>query len=191
MLVSLFFLTSCGGPLSEKDYVEWVRSTENGLKTVKEVDDLKLTVQYKPHDFVALQESKGKTGDAAGFNELKKELRGLDYYEIKIQAEAGQKLEELLQVNGVENPTYYLAYGLQKEIYMEGPDGAKQFPVLYHFERSHDMAPHKTLMIAFEVKEGSKEDKILVVHASGFQTGPVKMAITKEQLNSIPKLKIG
>ena len=82
LLTYLFFaitLFACGkqGKLNGKDYLAWVKNSENGLKVEKEISGVKYSAQYKPYDFIVLNEEKELDLATTLVEERKKELADL------------------------------------------------------------------------------------------------------------------
>lgn len=186
-IVSLLviLLYSCSTTeLPVEEYAAYIKKEENGLYKRKAIKGTAIEVEYIPMEYMAYREAKG---DTALFRKVRSEMEGMEYYRMKISVK-NKTVEGLLSENGVRDPFYYLSYGLEKEIYLEEGEN-KQTVKLFHFERANGMSPFKTFMIGFE--KGNRENKTLVIDGEGLNTGPVKMIFKKEDINNIPKLRIG
>jgi len=76
---------------------------------------------------------------------------------------------------------YYLSYRLQNEIYLEQA-GKKILPALYHYERSYDVKPHRTIDLAFPLL--TRGEFTVVIDSELFDVGPVKMNFQKAKTNT-------
>ena len=182
----LLFFSSCGkAELMYTDYVSYLEDIDNGLHKKRKLNGVQVEVQYVPHELMAYR---GEEVEQEVFEQQLNEFKGMAYFKVQLSVKEGGSVEELLTSNGIDNPIYYLSYLLEKEVYLETTNG-KEFAKLYHFERSNGLSKNKTIMMGFE--DSTPYDKILVINAEGLNTGPIKIAFSQNDLNNIPKLKIG
>ena len=85
---------------------------------------------------------------------------------------------------------YYLSFQMKENIrLLQGQDTLA--PVLYHFERSFDLSPHRTFVLAFEApKSEPSKDRTFILDSPILGTGPLKLKITAKDLTNIPDLKL-
>ena len=85
---------------------------------------------------------------------------------------------------------YYLSFQMKENIRLiQGQDTLA--PVLYHFERSFDLSPHRTFVMAFEEPlSKSPEDRTFILDSPVLGTGPLKLKITAKDLDNIPDIKL-
>jgi len=190
---SLLFLFSCKKEYSNKEIVSWVKNPENGLRKSKEIDGLKLDVLYKPHTYLLADKLKDKDLSPEEYQKEKEQLGNLQYFDLRLGT-VGKRWGDILnyKVNNVEEQQdriHYLSYQMQNDLFLiEGNDTLKCR--LYHFERSYDLAPHRTFLLGFEQGHLPNEDKILVLDSESFKTGPLKLKFRQEDLAKIPSPKL-
>lgn len=182
---------SCSNSLGVKEYVGYVKSSENGMVQTFEKGAYKLEVQYKPLDFVIAQENNKESINSEEYEKSKSELEGLQYYNLEI----GTTLKggNVMNVETGTNEEYYnkLSYFLSvAEGDMRLVDGGDTlFPVLYHLERNFGGAPFNKVVLGFEQRK-EINDKTLILDDRVLGIGRVKFKISKEDLLDLPKLKI-
>lgn len=197
-LLSLFFLFfllgSCGKEtLLPSDYIVWVNNEDNGLVKKKTIVPLEVEALYKPLDYIIANEQRTNAIDKVAYEARKKALEGLQYYTIKLGITGGKLDVTNYEVsdNGQQQERLnYLSFAMQKDIKLV--EGMDTLPcVLYHFERSYDIAAYRTFVLAFEKKETNKTtDKTLILDLPYFKTGPVKLNYKIADLEAIPNLKL-
>src|ERR1044071_9168365 len=74
--------------LSPSDYISWVESEESGLHRQRTVGKIKYDLQYKPVEYIYVQEQKN-FNDHVSLAARKKELEGLQYYQMRIALDKG------------------------------------------------------------------------------------------------------
>lgn len=122
-----------------------------------------------------------------------KDLKELQYYTLKLGILGGEFNVSNYEVS--DNATQqerlnYLSFAMQKDIKLvEGKDTLNC--ALYHFERSYDITPYRTFVLAFQQKEINKgKDKTLILDLAYFKTGPIKLNFKGADLVRIPNLKL-
>ena len=180
--------------MKPSDLVKYVRQPDNGLLRTKQLNQVKIALQYKPIPFLIANELRRNTIHEEEYEQRYKELEGSQYYNLQISMPGmqGQNLVNY-QVNSEEERQqrlYYLSFGLQNDIRLiEGGDTLR--PILCHFERSYDMTPHRTFVLAFSQKtEKQFDDKTFILDSPVLGTGPLKLNIKGAALQNIPDLKL-
>lgn len=184
ILLCLIFGCSNVEELSKEDYLEYLTDSDNGFLKQRKIGDVLIEIQYMSPEALAIFNIKN---DESKFQEALDETKGMSYYKMKLSAE-GKSLEDFLLESGVNNPLYYLSYGLEKEIYLEMGDENINVK-LFHFERSSGLTNFKTFMLGFD--RPITEANTFVIDAEGLNTGPVKIIFNKSDIDNLPKLKIG
>lgn len=194
------FLFSCSNTfLKPSDFVEWVKNEENGLFKEKDIQVVKVAAQYKPVEYVIANEMRTNDIQEELFEKRKEELEGLQYFNIQIsinQPNYDVTNYNVFNEQDKEKRLKYLSFGLQNDIHLV--EGQDTLPcLLYHFERSYDVKPHRTFVVAFDntknnVKEDIKKkmDKTIVIDSPIFNTGPIKLKFKKEDLYKLPSIKL-
>ncbi len=190
----VLFLQGCQSDVKPVDLVKFVRSADNGLHKQKSIGPLLLDVQYRPVDYVIANEFRKNNIDPDAYQNRKKELDGLQYYNLKIGFTGNTQMD--ITKYGIQNDTeqqerlYYLSFHMKHDIRMiQGQDTLA--PVLYHFERSFDLSNHRTFVVAFEEPDQEhSNDKTLLLDTPILATGPLKIKFKKDHIKNIPNLKI-
>ena len=184
LFILLFFLMSCSQSLEQDDYIAWVEGYENGLHVSRSLGDFIFDLQYKPAEYVRLQEKQWRGGHDP---ELSVE-ENMQYFTLSIGLKDKQLDFMEYNIETVEQRSqmlYYYSFRFQNAIYLE--ENGKKLPcVLYHFERSYDLKPTRTFVLGFEKPNKGDEFTKLVIDSPWLNTGPVKFHINK---NNIPELK--
>jgi hypothetical protein len=191
-LLTLF--ASCGKKkLEPAGYIHWIKNYENGLHKKKQVGEYVFDVQLKPLDYIMLTERNKKDENSNEFKEELEEMKGMDYFSLKISL--AENREDFLKYksNGEKhyyNRLYYYSFGFSEDIYLESEEGTKPCK-LFHFERSYDLTNARTFVLGFEntSKKKPSGDLTLVIDSKDLGLGPVKIKFDQKNLNSIPQLK--
>ena len=193
--ICCIWLFSCSkSTLQPSDFVQWVKNEENGLFKEKSVQAINVAAQYKPIEYVIANEMRTNDIQKKDFDKRKEELEGLQYFDIQLSI--NQPNYDITNYNvfneqDKDERLKYLSFGLQNDIHLvDGHDTLSC--LLYHFERSYDVKPHRTFVVAFENKEETKkqQDKIVVVDSPIFGTGPIKLKFRREDLGQLPSMKL-
>lgn len=195
VLLALLVFTGCKSDMLPADLVQWVRNSENGLRKTKEVGDLKVEVLYKPYAYQLANNFRSNDINADQYFEKLKKLEGLQYFDMKLSVK-GDKATDITRYR-VANETelqerlYYLSFPMKDDITLvEGTDTLSC--ALFHFERSYDLADHRTFVLAFESNNNEKvpEDKTFIFDSPYFGTGPLKFRFQKKDIERIPQIKL-
>jgi hypothetical protein len=186
----LVFLGACRpSALPEDKYLNWMKDQKNGCHKVKKVGDISLEVQYKPTDFVMAEEIDGRMLSAQEYSNRKKEIDGLQYFDLRIKDNSGLIEGETGSKQEMNERLYYFSYEFENDLTLI--DGNDTLPcVLYHFERTYNLKNTRNFVIGFEKKNRKEmEDKCLVIDSRALGLGIVKIKIDKEALENIPVLE--
>lgn len=192
--ILFMILVGCGNrDLIPSDYVAWVNDSNNGLLKKKSIHPLEVELLYKPIPYIIANEQRSNTIDEGIYQKRMKDLKELQYYTLKLGILGGEFNVSNYEVS--DNATQqerlnYLSFAMQKDIKLvEGKDTLNC--ALYHFERSYDITPYRTFVLAFEQKEINKgKDKTLILDLAYFKTGPIKLNFKGADLVRIPNLKL-
>ncbi|WMX17578.1 hypothetical protein [Aureispira sp. CCB-E] len=192
--ILFMILVGCGNrDLIPSDYVAWVNDSNNGLLKKKSIHPLEVELLYKPIPYIIANEQRSNTIDEGIYQKRMKDLKELQYYTLKLGILGGEFNVSNYEVS--DNATQqerlnYLSFAMQKDIKLvEGKDTLNC--ALYHFERSYDITPYRTFVLAFQQKEINKgKDKTLILDLAYFKTGPIKLNFKGADLVRIPNLKL-
>lgn len=191
---AILLLFSCSrDKLTPGEYIHWVTDKSNGLLTETAIGSYTFFLQYKPLDYVSLQERKGENLVKDSLEKTKKELEDLQYYTFKIRSADNN---EVMAVQTENDPEYYsrLEYfmGVMQDdiVLVEGKDTLPC--LLFHFERNYGLSPDNSFVLAFEKQKAQKNssDRTLVFNDQVLGTGPVHLTIKGKSIDNIPELKL-
>lgn len=195
ILLLSILITACTSA-SHKSFVEkdelinMVNNKSTGIYS-KTINGIKYAIQYKPSDYMALQEMQDKTLDNNELKKLIEEYNKYEYYtfEISIDGFTDEILKYQLKTTDeyTERLNYY-AFKFQNDINLIQETDTLT-TVNYHFERNYGLAPNVKFLLAFKRADDSK-DRTFVCNEKYLGSGIVKINITPDDLKEIPKLKI-
>lgn len=185
---------SCRHKLATADYVSYVTKKESGLKKIIEIDGFEYSVQYKPHEYIMLMESKG---DFSSYNLKKRtaDLKGTAWFNISIKRADNHTTPLKYGVSSLDEYNARLQYYLNeasKDIWLlYGSDTI--LPASYLFENNYNLAPMETMVVGFLLPPGDKYPKKqmqLSYNDIVFKNGIIKAFYTEEALKNIPGLTL-
>ncbi len=195
ILISVFLcsLLACDSSMPASALVQYVNDPANGLKKNKTSGAINIGLQYKPVPYLIAHEFRKNEIKASDYKERQDALQNLQHFNLQLSVnQDGQDITRY----GLRNPSdnqgrlYYLSFGMRDDIRLiEGQDTLA--PVAYHFERSYDLANHRTFVLAFESKkENIGKDKTLILRSKALGIDPTAITISQNDLNKIPKIKL-
>jgi len=192
LVIFLFFFTACTKYFSPSEYVNWVKDEKNGLNKVKQIKEVKIEIQHKPIPFIIANEQRKNDIDIDEYNNRKAELEGLIYFDLRLSINLPNydiTNYNILSEKEQKDRLYYLSYHMKNDIFLI--EGMDTLPCrLYHFERSYDIAKHRTFILAFDNTNHKDLDKTVVLDTPLFNTGPIKLKFKKEDLINLPLINL-
>lgn len=192
----LVLLVSCGRSiLSPSAYDNWVKDEKNGLRVSQKMSEYKFTLQYRPKDYIALQEITNSGLPDESFSKIKQELGNMEYFIFRIQAADPQM--RVLDIgneagNDINSKLNYFSFGMQSDLKLI--NGIDTLPcALYNFERNYELAPYLDFAIAFDGAQqlkDKKENLVLLFDGDHLGVGPIRFEIDATDQKSIPELKL-
>lgn len=190
----ILFSVACQKEYLATDLVQHIKLPENGLLKKKQFGEIVVEAQYKPLSYIIANEIQSNQIDKKVFDKRYEELKGLQYLNLKITTSSTNE-HNITNYNvfsdaAQQDRLYYLSYRMKEDIVLI--EGEREIPcALYHFERSYDIAKHRTFVLAFERTAFTEtEDKTLVLDTPVLNTGPIKIKFKAEDINNIPPLKL-
>ncbi len=180
-------------PLPPSKLMNYVKDPDHGLHKTRQIGPLKVDLQYQPTSVVIANELRQDEIDRAQYEERAQKLEGLQHYLLRLSVdEPGSNISNYAIEHAQEEQErlYYFSFLMKNDIRLvDGRDTLA--PVLYHFERSYDLADHRTFVLAFERRDQDDEKtKTFIIEPEYFLTGPIKMKIKAEDINKVPSLKL-
>lgn len=184
-----FFFIGCKKSLKGNEYTGFIKEEKNGLKKTVSIDGWEYTFQYRPYDYILLQEH-----DERGAKKRKNELKGTACFTIKIKR--ADNSVSPLRYNLETRDEYdrrlnYFLNAAAKDIRLLYNGTDTLYPVAYEFENNYNLTPEETMLLGFTLPnkdELPKEDMQLSFNDQVFKNGIIKVKIKKEDLNNIPNL---
>ena len=188
LLSIVFFACTNKQELDGKAYLSWVKNPENGLKVEKEISGINYTAQYKPYDYIVLNEEKELDLATTLVKERKKKLAGMVYYNFRIST---TNQTDVLAKGASDKSMYmqrsnYLSYDFQNDITLITETDSINCG-LYHFVQGYGVVPYVDMVVGFPVDQVNK-DQTLVINDQVFGNGIIKFHINKKDINNIPQL---
>ncbi len=180
-------------PLPPDQLMTYLQTPEHGLRKSRQVGPLRVDLQYQPTAMVIANELRQKQIERSQFETRAQQLEGLQYYRLRLSVdEVGSDITtyELRDAQEEQERLYYYSFKMRDDIRLvDGGDTLA--PVLYHFERSYDLAAHRTFVLAFECPPSkSTTTKTFILEPEYFLTGAIKLKIKAEDIQNIPTLKL-
>lgn len=176
-------------PLEE--FVKWVGDKQNDLSKSKEISEMKYHLTYVPKECMAFLELKDEAYTPEEFNSALNSYKTMSYFNFRIELKDGKG--ELLKYNLTSPQQYterinYVSFGMQKDIFLV-QEKDTLLPGLYHFERTFDVAPFTTVMLAFDNEKFDPEKEFTIVYNDRlFNKGYIKYNYQPKQLIDLPNL---
>lgn len=176
--IVLCIFGSCTGKLTEQEYIDWVKDTDNGLRQVKHLSPYVFDLQYQPEDMLRLKVRKrggdfsGPTGTQQYLLTISVEDASIDFIDYGISSKEEKQKKE-----------YYFSYKFPDDIYLI-ENNEKVSCTLFHFEKAMSLKNSRTFVLGFP-ENGHVKETILVIDSKMINSLPIKIRISK---NSIPRL---
>ncbi len=179
IFILIFLLGGCQSNATKEELISYVSNPINGLKRMNDVSDLRFELQYKPLSLIHTKEM------------IDNDAERVQYYDLRISTKTeGSDVTNFRDNSheGVQSMLQYLSFGLKNDIKLvQGNDTLNT--MLYHFERSYDMVPYRTFVLAFE-DNGNNEDRKLIIDSPVLGADLVKIGIRGADISRIPELKL-
>lgn len=197
IILVILALTSCAKKaLDPSGYMQWVEDEKNGLRVNKQVGDLIFILQYKPVDYVVLQEVKDPDISREVYEKTSDNFKGMQYFTFRIKTSQGNMSPLKYNLSAQEEyfgRVEYFSFRMQQDIKLiDGKDTLNC--ALHHFERDYELTPANTFVLGFELPAGQEKnetrDKIFIYNDRVLGAGTIKIGINKRDINNIPTLKI-
>ena len=179
--------------LTADGLLSYTINPENGLLKTKKINEFSYSVKFKPIPYIIAQEADGKSVGAEEYAKKVDELRGLQYYDLRLEVENTN--DEILKYDLNSSEQYdarvnYLAFQMQNDIQLiDGNDTLNC--LMYHMERAYDIVPYSTILCGFKnLKKTKIEDKTFVLHDNLFNNGIIKLTFLNSDIENIPQLKL-
>lgn len=197
-IILLFFIVSCSKKeLDPIKYIQWVENEQNGLSIDKEIGDLIFNVQYQPLDYVILRQNQKTSIDSESYKKIKGEVEGLLYFNFSISTIKDQKSPLYYNISAAEEYQYrvsYFSFEVSNDFKLVIANDSLPC-VLHHFERTYNIIPKVTFVLAFEKPENFSEESLrndfqFIYNDKIFDVGKIQIKLENKKIRRIPKLNI-
>ena len=178
-LALMLLMQSCISRIQDQEaYQQWYQENQADLVSDKQVGSFQFQLSYLPSSILLMQEYGEAVQARPDYDSLLADRAAFDYYALRIynmQEPASILTHSAWNIEDYQHRIQYLAFDMQQDIkLLSGSDTTAC--ALYHFERSYDVKPYTTLMLAFPAQELSStflyDDQI-------WGLGPVMFATPK------------
>jgi hypothetical protein len=192
-LIAVIVVSCSVQNMGPREYMQWVKSEQNGLRISKEISDYKFTLQYKPVEFEALLHLGDKPVAKPQFDSLTATIKDVQFFTFCINTPDKKDPARAISLNEADynQRLNYLMFEMQNDFYLV--DGKDTLPCLfYHYERNFDVSPDNNILLGFERDTLQKEigDKTLIYDDKILETGPVILTVKSQDIKSVPTLKL-
>lgn len=170
-------------------YIKYVTDPVNGLFQEKEINSYQFAIQYKPLDWMLLQDVKNNSFDN---DEARTKYESSCYFIIKIKG-IGKTTEQGFsptEATGlITTADSYLNFQMQQDVFLVAGTDTLQCGIM-HREPYNSLTDMNTFIMAFKKPKCSQCDYSIIYNGNYFDSKLLKFNFRKEDLNHVPKLKI-
>ncbi len=192
LIVFVMVIDSCSNRfmLSPDSFTKWVENEDNGMHTHCVIGKIRYDLQYKPVEYVCLIENRNNSGNS-DFAKRKKELDGLQYYQLRISLDKSNA-DLMMNISSGDQDLYrrlsYLEFDFSNRIKLI-EDGDSLPCALYHFQNYQGLAPYVDLVFAFRANpKDNKSARTLFVDDTIFGSGPLHFEFPSDVFQDTPQL---
>lgn len=192
LTILLFAMISCENKSSPVEYKEYVESETNGLRVKSVKQKLEFTLQFKPIDYILLNEQI-KLLDKSEILMRRNALGNMQYYNFRIKSDGTFRVLDYKCKDDVDyfKRIAYCSGDIQRDFYiLQGTDTLQC--KLFNFVRNYEMAPYIDFVLAFEGAKKSTldESRSFIYEDKIFGVGTITLQISKNSLEKLPSLKL-
>ncbi len=194
-LFLLFLIIACTNNVNIAEYCSYINKPENGLVITKEINNLKFRCEYKPAEYLILNErnksfENEKSNDNEG--ELIKEAKNFITFYLKISSDKNSdflKSDLKIQDDYYKRLNYYNSDITSDISLIHEKD---TLPCNYtYLERNFGIGNESTLIIGFQNdKQDLKGDLHLLINERAYDLGLLQFDYLRTNINNIPKVKL-
>ncbi len=178
--------------ITKAEFIE-LSSEDLFLVKTKQIENVIYSVKRIPTDLMALRVLGDNYSDQR-LDSVRSKLQGIEYYELRIEIpNAGTEIAKV-GVNSMaeyEDRIKFMSFGMQENFGLKIGKESEVGCLVYHFERTYNVAPFSTFLLGFEVDEAasSGKERVLTFNDQLFGAGPVRFKWEWNELNWVPKIK--
>ena len=169
-----------------------MRSLSSGLVKTKGVGEYQFTLKSLPTEYIVINQLKKDNVSREEWNRIAPHFDKIDYFQLLIEVPG--YLQETIRYKVENEDEYakrveYLSFGMQQDIGIVDKSGGERACVIYHFERTHGLAPYASVLLGFEKTSGEQERSV-VINDHLFHNGPVSFHWSGREEQKLPQLKL-
>ena len=184
---TIIFFTGCKYQLSEEELIKYINDPENGLVQIKEVNQVKYEIIYKPASLL-LHKDNSINNDSM-LKRKKEEYEKYQYFVLSLSA-AG---EDVLYggSGGFQNFSENLqkfSFALNQYVQMQTSAGDALYLADYYMPNLYGMAKSTQILLAFEKPKKETEELEIIIEELGLGTGRQKFIFRRDDIEAVPEL---
>jgi hypothetical protein len=188
----LLFLSVCscghGGKLSPAAYVQYLEDTEHGYVRQIKTGAYEYSIQLATPEYIAAKEA---GGNDSILRARMAELKGYRFFLIKMGTTTAQRTAagggaDAQRVSEADAMVAYYDQQAAGDISLKAGANTLQ-PATYHFEHNYGLAPHNTIVVAFET--GDQAQDLELEFNDRFRNIPhIRAGFSQSELSGLPQL---
>jgi hypothetical protein len=188
----ILLITSCNPTLvTEQQLIAYIQDEDNGLIKTKEQNGYKLTVYYKPTDFVINQYTENGVIEKPKLDTLKKQFKNYAYFVLSLQKDKSNALYNMEQGYDAFSETLQtLAFRMDQYVQLT-TSNSDTIPVAdFIYPRLYGASPSTDILFVFNNTQFSKNDWVQFnVKEFGLGVGRKNFRFKTSDIQQIPTLK--
>ena len=177
--------------MDEQELVKWQASPENPQRHSQQLGSKIYELTYLPAELLAIREA-GADATPEAIQQAKSHYTDLAYFALKVTDSTANG--ELLKQNLSSSQEYqrrvnYCSFAMQRDLSVVTSHKDSLACLLLHFERSFDVAPVVSFLLAFDKSVTDASAATIIFDDNLFGNGRMKFSFTREELHCTPQLK--
>jgi len=192
LLISVSMPSCKNQKLAIPEYIEYVRSSQNGLVNTINKNGFQFTSLYESADYLTLKELRNEHVTKENFESTRSKFVDYLYFDFSIKPEAEQKILDPLDTSGFEKKYNYFSFGISKDIFLLYK--ADTLSCLMHqFTSGNGITPecHVELMFERPSSNFSASDSLYLIYKDQIlNAGNIQIPTLVKDIENTPQLKI-
>lgn len=174
---------------TERELIEFVQNPDNGLRESTEVNNIKVTVIYKPTDLLVSQEIRDKPVDDSRLTALKKKYGSYHYFTVSFSQDNKEALHTQNGMDVYSDLVQTLSFKMQDYVTLT-TSASDTIPVAdFMLNRTFGMSSSTDLLFVFSKEKSAGKDWVQFnLNEFGLNTGNQRFRFQKKDLDDIPTL---
>jgi len=190
----VFIVISCNNrKLSVPDYIQYVRSEENGLLNKLIKGGYIFSALYEPSEYVAIKELRNEKITKESYASTLPKFSDYIYFDFSIRPEnTSQKILDPADSVSYDKKFNHFSFNFSKDIFLISKEDTLSC-LLHQFISSNGVSPEYHFELLFEKPNSSfisRESLIFLYDDKTLNSGKVMIPILTKDIKNIPQLKI-